>query len=51
MEEERYVLTPKGIAVLCLQDIGIELTDHQLDHFWILFEHYMKQFGYIREDT
>ena len=51
MNEERYVLTPKGIALLCLNKAGIEFTDSQLDTFWILFEHYMAQAGYLLEDV
>lgn len=48
-QEERYVITPKGIAWLCLKEIGIDITDSKLDTFWILFEHYMKQNGYLEE--
>lgn len=48
-QEERYVLTPKGIALVCLDHIGVELTDSQLNAFWILFEHYMKKNGYLVE--
>ena len=47
--EERYVITPKGIAYLCLQHIGVELTDSQLDAYWVLFEHYMKKNGYVED--
>lgn len=49
MEEECYVITPKGIAYLCLSNIGIDLTDSQLDAFWILFEHCMRQNEYLVE--
>lgn len=50
MEEERYVITPKGIAYLCLKNIGIELTNSQLNAYWILFEHYMRETGYLVEE-
>jgi hypothetical protein len=50
MEEERYVLTPKGIASICLNHIGVELTDSQLDAFWVLFEHYMRKHGYVEDE-
>lgn len=49
-QEERYVITPKGIAMLALSNAGIDYNDPQFDTFWILFEHYMRKNGYLAED-
>lgn len=51
MEEERYVITPKGVAVLVLIKAGIyaEITDGQFELFWKEFAKGMKQAGYVHE--
>ena len=49
-DEKCYVITPKGIATLCLGYANIECTDSEFETFWVLFEHYMKKNGYIVED-
>ena len=49
--EKRYVITPKGIAYLCLREVGLLDNDKegQFTAFWILFEQSMKDNGYIVE--
>lgn len=49
-EEERYVIAPKGIAWLCLRDANIEFTEREFDTFWILFDHHMREHGYVVEE-
>lgn len=51
-DEETYRVTPKGIAWLCLKLVGL-LDTHQegkFNAFWILFEEYMREAGYIVEE-
>lgn len=49
-EEEKYVITPKGCAVLAMFDAEIELKDEaQLDLFWVKFQERMENAGYIKE--
>lgn len=49
--EERYVITPKGIAVLALIKAGVyaNMTESQFEMFWEEFETSMEECGYIRE--
>lgn len=50
-QEERYVITPKGCACLALSQVGIcEIDDPRIEPFWILFEKYMSNAGYIKEE-
>lgn len=51
-EEETYRLTPKGIAWLCLKEVGLIGThqEGQFNAFWILFEEYMRKSEYIVEE-
>ena len=49
-EEEKYVITPKGCAALAMFDAEIDLiSETQFDFFWIKFQEYMKNAGYIKE--
>ena len=49
--EERYVITPKGCAWLALKEVGLvdDTLNGQFNAFWILFEKYMNDAGYIEE--
>ena len=51
--EERYVISPKGCAWLALKELGMldNVSDTKFNAFWILFENYMKNAGYIQEDV
>lgn len=51
-EEERYVLTPKGIATLSLLQCGLvtDINDHRIEGFWTLFENGMRTGEYIKEE-
>ena len=50
VEEEKYVITPKGCAFLAMSDAEIDLiSETQFDFFWIKFQEYMKNAGYIKE--
>lgn len=48
MEEERYTLTPKGIASLALVNAGFakSVDDERIDAFWEDFNEMMERFGY-----
>jgi hypothetical protein len=50
--EERYVATPKGLAWLALNNVGMldNVTEGQFEAFWILFEEYMRKAEYIVEE-
>ena len=52
MEEERYVITPKGIATLALLQVGLvnSIEDPRINGFWTIFETNMKDKGYVKED-
>lgn len=51
-EEEKYVITPKGIAVLAMMQSGliVHSDDPRFEGFWRMFEEDMKRLGYIVED-
>ena len=49
-EEERYVITPKGIAYLSLMSSGIKFTEPSFELFWNEFEAGMRKAGYITDD-
>lgn len=51
-EEERYVITPKGLAWLALSEVGAfdHMSEGQFNAFWILFENGMKKANYIVEE-
>lgn len=51
-EEERYMLTPKGIAILSLLQCGLvnDMNDQRVEGFWMLFENGMRKSGYIQEE-
>ena len=48
-DEEVYRLTPKGIAMVCLMDVGLldDVDDKRFDLFWRLFEADMLRLGYV----
>ena len=48
-EEERYVIAPKGIALLAMIRCGLirDTGDPRFEGFWTLFEHDMIRLGYI----
>lgn len=50
-ENATFKATPKGLASLALSQANIcDFNDPRIEPFWILFEHYMKESGYIVED-
>lgn len=50
--EDRYTITPKGIAFLELINCGLidDLDDERAERFWDKFELGMYKHGYIRND-
>ena len=50
MENEVYMITPKGIAVLALLESGLvtSFEDPRIDGFWKLFEFGMQERGYVK---
>lgn len=53
MNEERYELTPKGIAYLAALQTGLisSIDDPRIDGFWTLFETRMYEMGYVQDDS
>lgn len=51
MREERYGLTPKGIAVLAMMQTGLveDMDDFRIEGFWTIFEALMIRNGYVEE--
>ena len=51
-DEERYVITPKGIACLSLLQCGLvtDINDPRIEGFWALFENGMRTGGYVKEE-
>ena len=51
-EEERYVATPKGIALLAMLQCGLiqSIDDPRVDGFWCVFEQRMIRAGYTVPD-
>ena len=47
--EERYVITPKGIATLAMLRTGLiqNTDDPRFEGFWQLFESDMEKLGYV----
>lgn len=47
----KYVIAPKGIAVLSMMDCGLitDMEDRRFKVFWELFEARMKKLNYIQE--
>lgn len=47
----RYVIAPKGVAVLAMLDCGLitDIEDRRFEVFWELFEARMKKLNYIQE--
>lgn len=52
-DEERYVITPKGIFSLALTRTNLveSIDDWRVDAAWAIFELMMKQGGYIVESN
>lgn len=52
MEEERYVLTPKGLALEAMLQTGLVTSadDPRVDGFWTIFEASMKRCGYVQTE-
>lgn len=50
--EEKYIISPKGIAVLALLESGLinDIDDPRANGFFTLFEAKMRQHGYVVED-
>lgn len=48
-EEERYIITPKGIAWLMLHKADIKCSDEQFEEFWKNFTTSMKEHRYLHE--
>lgn len=50
--EEKYVITPKGLAWLALSQVGMleNTSEGQFEAFWVLFETSMTKAGYIVEE-
>lgn len=50
-QEEKYVLSPKGIACIAIRECGLisSVDDSRLDDFWSRFEETMRALGYVGE--
>ena len=44
--EEKYVITPKGCAMLAFADSGIEIDEDSFNYFWNEFEECLNKVGY-----
>ena len=51
-DDERFVITPKGIAALALTKMGLveSVDDWRIDGFWAVFETKMRACGYVERD-
>lgn len=51
MNRDTYKLTPKGMAVLAMLQVGLVTTsdDPRIEGFWTIFEHNMINLGYVQE--
>ena len=51
MKEERYVLTPKGVATVAMMNTGLvdDMDDPRIEGFWTIFEALMILNGYVEE--
>lgn len=45
-EEEKYVISPKGCAMLAFADSGIEIDEGSFNYFWNEFEKHLNDVGY-----
>lgn len=52
MQEEKWRITPKGIALLALIQTGLldDSDDPRFDGFWTIFEAVMERHGYITKE-
>ena len=50
--EEKYVITPKGIATICMLRSGLitDVNDQRFEGFWRMFSEDMKRCGYIKNE-
>lgn len=50
-DDARFVLSPKGIAILSMLQCGLVTTsaDPRIDGFWTLFEQDMHRLGYFED--
>lgn len=49
-EEERYKLTPKGILLTSMMDVGVDISERDFELVWKLFELRMYKGGYIQDE-
>lgn len=51
-DEERFVTTPKGIAVFAMLECGLiqSIEDPRVNGFWRMFEQDMRRSGYVVEE-
>ena len=49
MEEEKYVITPKGIFTVALEKTGLveDMFDKRIEAAWTIFQLMMEQAGYV----
>lgn len=45
-EEPKYVISPKGCAMLAFADSGIEIDEGSFNYFWNEFEKHLDEVGY-----
>ena len=52
LEEEKYMFTPKGIAIISMLQCGLitDINDPRVEGFWTIFENGMRNSGYIVEE-
>jgi hypothetical protein len=50
--EERWRLTPKGLAFIAMQQVGLinDMDEPRFEGFWTIFERLMERHGYIHYD-
>ena len=46
-DEEKYVITPKGCALLAFADSEIEIDEGSFNYFWDKFEEHLDKVGYM----
>lgn len=51
MSKVTYELTPKGIAIMAMLQVGLitSTDDPRIEGFWTIFEHTMINLGYVQE--
>lgn len=49
--DDRYELTPKGLALLAMMQVGLvdDHNDPRIDGFWTIFSVLMDRHGYVEE--